>query len=167
MINKVVVLSRSAVEAVVAARGLASGARCISINSRAAFDPPQQCPLPQSLVEAGLVLPLWFDDIESADEEAVVFLGGERKRLFDWRDANEIARFLDALPEGKTLLVHCQAGISRSGAVAEVANEYLNGPGAHEEFMRMNPYIIPNSHVRAILRRRLNLVPIGAQEEGQ
>ena len=53
------------------------------------------------------------------------------------------------------IIVHCTAGISRSGAVGEVLNWYCNRFEADDsdcrKFEIMHPDIVPNAHVRRLL----------------
>ena len=68
--------------------------------------------------------------------------------------AHAIMRFVD---DGKLpLLVHCTAGISRSGAVGEVLNWYFNryletNTADDEDFVENNRQILPNTIVRRIM----------------
>ncbi len=56
------------------------------------------------------VLFLKFDDVGEVVDNSY--------RLFDFVDAGKILDFIDQVPEGETLIVHCHAGVSRSAAVA-------------------------------------------------
>ena len=72
--------------------------------------------------------------------------------------AQQIMRFVD---DGKLpLLVHCTAGISRSGAVGEVLNWYFNrylerNTQDDEDFTQNNHQIMPNFIVRRIMLEEL------------
>lgn len=64
------------------------------------------------------------------------------------------------------LLIHCRAGVSRSGAVGEVLNWYFNSylqqnGDDFAAFYQEHPQIEPNPHIRTVLLetldRRLNL----------
>lgn len=64
----------------------------------------------------------------------------------------EFARRSDPRP----LLIHCTAGVSRSGAVGEVLNWYFNrflenNPVVYECFVHEYPDIVPTPHVRHML----------------
>ena len=59
------------------------------------------------------------------------------------------------------LLVHCTAGISRSGAVGEVLNWYFNryledNAEDDADFTYNNRQILPNSIVRRIMLQKLD-----------
>jgi hypothetical protein len=91
-------------------------------------------------------LSLLFGDITNS--EAVASNDKEiSERLFSVGQARLIIKFLDALKTRpiRVLLVHCDAGVSRSGAVGIFACRYL---GLNErEFRAENDNIAPNTHV--------------------
>ena len=66
-------------------------------------------------------------------------------------------RIWDFAADGKLpLMVHCTAGISRSGAVGEALNWYFNSylqqsDGDFAAFYREHPDITPNPHIRSVL----------------
>lgn len=62
------------------------------------------------------VLTLYFDDIDAPVEGLT---------LFTSRQADEVIDFLARNRSVDTLLIHCYAGVSRSGAVADFVLEYL------------------------------------------
>jgi predicted protein tyrosine phosphatase len=77
--------------------------------------------------------------------------------LFTTTQAAQVARFARK-HRGKNILVHCAAGISRSGGIAEALLEAFpeyedKGWGRH-----------PNNLVRSLMKRALGLVPIGYEE---
>lgn len=47
-------------------------------------------------------------------------------------------------------IVHCAAGVSRSGAVAKFITEYFGGED--KDFYKLNPYTKPNQRILTILR---------------
>lgn len=66
-------------------------------------------------------------------------------KLFDNKDAKKIVEFLDIISKFcEVLVVHCDAGISRSGAVGLFACKYLNLD--EKKFMEKNR-IYPNNHI--------------------
>lgn len=72
-------------------------------------------------------------------------------KLFEKEDARLIIAFIDKIhkldvPE---LIIHCAAGISRSGAVGLWACRYLKLN--EREFRKQNEHILPNIHVLSIL----------------
>jgi predicted protein tyrosine phosphatase len=60
--------------------------------------------------------------------------------------------------EGRSILVHCAAGISRSGAIAEALLQ------AFPEYEDRGWMRHPNGHVRSLMKRALGLVPLGFEE---
>lgn len=150
---KIKVLARSFFEArqgTERERRLFLNYRIISINS-VSF-PAEPPPFSAHLLDAPNLLVLFFDDVDSGFSHAMTRV-----------DAERIAEF--ALhPDLRPLLIHCTAGISRSGAVGEVLNWYYNrverdAPGAFQRFARDNPDIVPNSHVRRLLLEALEIRP--------
>ena len=72
---------------------------------------------------------------------------------FSPRHAEAIMRFAGA--GDMPMLIHCTAGISRSGAVGEILDWYFNryianDPADHQFFVQNNRQIIANSLVRKI-----------------
>lgn len=64
------------------------------------------------------VLTVYFDDIEAPTDGLT---------LFTSRQADEIIDFILRNRKSDTLLIHCYAGISRTGAVADFALKLLGG----------------------------------------
>lgn len=77
--------------------------------------------------------------------------------LMTWEQAKNIAEFILQY-RGKNFMVHCAAGISRSGAIAEAILE------AFPEYEDAgNPALRhANPHVKTWLKRALGVGPIGA-----
>jgi predicted protein tyrosine phosphatase len=69
--------------------------------------------------------------------------------------AEAILDFLEQV-ENSDLIVHCGAGVSRSGAVAEFAAEYFRQKIDPREFTRNNSQIMPNQFVKKILVKQWN-----------
>ncbi len=136
MDQRIFAISLGEMERLVNRHGSKLRACVISINC-----PGAQAPLP---AESDGVLVLHFDDIEAPIEGAE-----DRFVLFDRAMAERILSFLQNLA-GRHLIVHCHAGVARSGAVALFAHELL-GTDA-EQFARDNPSIAPNRLVLSMLR---------------
>ena len=132
---------------------LLAKAKIISINSSWGFDDTP--PFSEELLNHPHLLTLTFDDICN-EPETPEDLGNAV--LFNEAMAQQIMRFVD---DGKLpLLVHCTAGISRSGAVGEVLNWYFNrylerNAGDDEDFLQNNRQIQPNTIVRRIMLEEL------------
>ena len=132
---------------------LLAKSKIISINSSWGLDDTP--PFSPELLNHPHLLTLTFDDICN-EPETPEDLGNAV--LFNEVMAEHIMRFVDDgnLP----LLVHCTAGISRSGAVGEVLNWYFNRYLEHnaaddEDFTQSNRQIMPNFIVRRIMLKVL------------
>ena len=127
--------------------------KIISINSSCGVDDTP--PFSPELLNHPHLLTLTFDDICS-EPETLEDLGNAV--LFNETMAEQIMRFVD---DGRLpLLVHCTAGISRSGAVGEVLNWYFNryqerNAADDEDFTQNNRQIQPNTLVRKIMLKVL------------
>ena len=123
--------------------------KIISINSSWGFDDTP--PFSERFLTHTHLLTLTFDDLCN-EPETPEDLGNAI--LFNKDMALAIMRFVD---DGKLpLLVHCTAGISRSGAVGEVLNWYFNrylenNTADNEDFVQNNRQILPNTIVRRIM----------------
>ena len=127
--------------------------KIISINSSWGFDDTP--PFSERFLTHPHLLTLTFDDLCN-EPETPEDLGNAI--LFNEDMAHAIMRFVD---DGKIpLLVHCTAGISRSGAVGEVLNWYFNryletNTADDEDFELNNRQIQPNTIVRRIMLKVL------------
>lgn len=116
--------------------------RIISINS-VSF-PAEPPPFSGRFLYAPNLLTLFFDDVETGLPHAMTRENAARIVEFTLR------------PDPRPLLVHCTAGVSRSGAIGEVLNWYCNrfredNSDAYERFVHDHPDIVPNVHVRRML----------------
>ena len=119
--------------------------RIISINDASLTEEP---PFRRRFFEHPSLLILRFDDVE----------GGQSRAMTE-SDAMKIVRFAKRDAE-KSILIHCNAGISRSGSVGEVLNWYFNrhlqrNDRDFEQFVRNHPDLMPNVHVRRTLLEAL------------
>ena len=93
------------------------------------------------------VINLFFDDVKDDFELSPTNKGVTKAFTEDM--AKKLVKFLDDNKHVKVLMVHCAAGISRSGAVGQFALDYLNGD---KEFFKINnSHITPNAEVSRIL----------------
>ena len=119
--------------------------RIISINS--VSHPAEVPPFSEEFLDADNLLILYFDDVEEGFPNAMTP-----------EQAKQIVDFI-RIEDDRPILVHCTAGISRSGAVGEVLNWYFNRFEADDsdsrKFEIMHPDIVPNSHVRRLLLTEL------------
>lgn len=86
---------------------------------------------------------LWFDDITLPKHE------NNDLTLMYPEQAELIALFIDRYKDNiSNIIVHCTAGISRSGAVGCVLARYLNGD---DEYLLATGRYIPNKHVYKLM----------------
>lgn len=103
---------------------------------------------PAILPDGPRVLNLVFEDMTPAEE------GSENHDLFDVEKSRAIVEFLYPFATSEheyTLIAQCNAGISRSGAVAVFAQRLCRIPW--EDFVKANPMISPNPYVLQLLMR--------------
>lgn len=93
------------------------------------------------------VLRLSFDDVE--EDLQISPTNKKMTKAFTEKDAKKIIEFLNSNKNIDNLIIHCAAGISRSGAVGRFALEYLKGD--QEFFYNNNKHILPNAKVLRIL----------------
>lgn len=94
---------------------------------------------------------LRFDDI-TKNEYDIKVKDNPKLRLFTKDHAENIVNFIDQInknPKIKTLVVHCAAGVSRSGAVGLFACRYLKL--SEYEFRMINLLIHPNEYIYDLL----------------
>jgi len=92
------------------------------------------------------VLRLWFDDVEHNNEVSPT--NQDSCSAFSEDQAHQVIEFVKNNRE-KNFIVHCSAGISRSGAVGTFINGYCGGNW--DEFKGSNPHILPNPRVSRML----------------
>ena len=102
-------------------------------------------------------LSLAFWDIRPKDLDADMLKQhpDAQKRLFTAEQAQQVREFVDLLqkdPEPIPLVVHCHAGVSRSGAVGIWIVRRLGLD--LEDFCSANRYIDPNQHVLKLLEEK-------------
>lgn len=103
--------------------------------------------LPKGFVD---VLRMEFQDYDS------LRLHPKDAQLFTPTQAAQIARFVRK-HRGLNILVHCAAGISRSGAIVEALLQ------AFPEYEDKGWPRHPNGHVKSLMKRALGLVPLGVE----
>jgi len=94
------------------------------------------------------VLRMWFDDVSYDDEVSPT--NKESCKAFTEKDGKKIIKFVNKNKD-RDFIIHCAAGISRSGAIGTFILDYLNGD--QEFFYNENKNIIPSAHVSIILNR--------------
>ena len=94
------------------------------------------------------VLLLQVDDINIKQVDTIE--KEEDLMLFTKEQAQQVIDFFKKMGEDFTLVVHCGAGVSRSGAIAEFARTYFNLN--YDDFKNNNPHILPNTLIVQKLR---------------
>lgn len=112
----------------------------ISIND------PQGTPEVPYFTEHANVKVLFFHDLEEDVEHPKY---GTLK-AFTMDQARELCDFILNNKDKTNCIVHCAAGVSRSGAVGTFINDFFKGD--LYEFHKRNPYIHPNAHVLRLLK---------------
>lgn len=107
------------------------------------------------------VLKLEFDDVSERD------MGGwssisDNTIFFNEDQAKQIHKFIASIPidSDKIFYIHCDAGVSRSGAVGYMLNEWFNkflsiNKEDQNFFKQNNSHIMPNPLVVRLLKREL------------
>lgn len=97
------------------------------------------------------VLILHFDDV--TEDGNVSPFGDDlgKTKAFSEDQAKQIIEFLNKNKDKRACMLHCAAGISRSGAVGAFIADYFRVPFA--EYKRTNPQIRPNPHVSSTLNK--------------
>jgi predicted protein tyrosine phosphatase len=93
------------------------------------------------------VLNLAFDDCEHDGQPSPT--QPEGTRAFNEEQATKLFEFIKKHRDKEQCVVHCMAGISRSGAVGTFINGYAGGDW--DEFKRTNTQISPNARVHRML----------------
>jgi predicted protein tyrosine phosphatase len=122
---------------------------CISIVEPGRV-PPSIYDTPPKLSQFMSVLRLYFMDYDSErmhPEDAV---------MFTLEQAQLITKYVTAF-RGYNILVHCAAGVSRSGGIVEAILS------AFPEYEDHGWKRFPNGHVKRLLKRALGVVPMGAE----
>jgi len=128
---------------------------CQKFNFISIFSSKDFSPLP----DQSNILKLEFDDITDMDIPQK-HADGSPLILFNHEHAEQIVRFICRINHSKILVVHCDAGISRSGAVGAQLNDFYNRiledhPEDYTIFAGDNSGIIPNPLVARILEEEL------------
>lgn len=86
------------------------------------------------------VLILYFHDWTSQIDDLV--------QLISEDDVKNIIEFISNMDQQKDLIIHCTAGISRSGAIGSCLNHYFNSGSDnmmdYKDFVDRHPHIHPN-----------------------
>ena len=92
---------------------------------------------------------MWFYDL---DEDIYNEVKDFTYKTISDEQLDELYDFIMKNKDNKNFVVHCTAGISRSGAVGEFVNDLFGIPYA--EFRKQNPNIIPNTYIKKKLNEK-------------
>lgn len=95
------------------------------------------------------VLNLSFDDCTEDGQPSPTQPDGIKS--FNIKQAAILYNFIKANLDKKQCIVHCMAGISRSGAVGAFINDLTGGD--YNKFKYINPQVCPNAHVSYLLNK--------------
>jgi predicted protein tyrosine phosphatase len=98
------------------------------------------------------VLVMHFPDFGETMIENYTKMGVKPFHIFNEHKAKKIYEFIKRNKDKSLAVLHCGAGISRSGAVGAFIFD-LYGDMTYEEFKRKNPQIQPNQHILKLLRK--------------
>ena len=160
MISKIKVYNRFNME-IVAQFGLDSGFpfcdrawHLVSIHGSSSLYLTDERIAALKKIGLGSYLSLEFWDITDSPETIKALKdGGFRYILFTDLQAKQTVKFLEDRKNeagDDVLVLHCDAGISRSGAISEFACELFGHD--RQEFIKENPYLNPNPMVLRMLR---------------
>jgi predicted protein tyrosine phosphatase len=88
----------------------------------------------------------YFADVEKDETHK-----GELHKAFTEEQAIEMNKFIQRHQDKKVCVVHCTAGVSRSGAVGAFIAEVLGIN--YLDYTKANPAVQPNAHVLNLLRK--------------
>lgn len=104
------------------------------------------------------VLNLTFDDISAFGVEPLAgSSAGDGYVLFDESMAREIVAFVETNKDASVWIVHCSAGVSRSGAVSRWLKDRLEFKYGIEANNVDGRHAVPNAYVLEVLDRVLYL----------
>jgi len=120
------------------------------------FSTPICCPLSafSPFPDAPNVLKLQFDDVTEKDT-------GDDLQHFTSEMAEKIKEFISKITDdgSREFFVHCDAGVSRSGGVGYVLNEYFNkfltDNKVDQNYFATENCVMPNSEVVRLLKNAL------------
>lgn len=98
------------------------------------------------------VLNVWFDDLDFSYKDK----DGHTHTGLQPEQAKEIVEFIRANKNKQLAIVHCAAGVSRSGSVAQFIADMWHIP--YDKFTRMNPSISVKAHFTQTLNEALNKI---------
>lgn len=97
------------------------------------------------------VLSLRFDDIDEPLD--LKLFGEEYVQVYPMSEvqADHIVEFVEKNKDKETFIVHCMAGVSRSGGVTRWISEHFKQ--SNFAYREENPYVKPNQRIINLLRK--------------
>jgi predicted protein tyrosine phosphatase len=95
------------------------------------------------------VLNIFFDDVENDIIEKE-----KQYKSFSIEQGKQLIEFIETNKEKDSFIIHCLAGISRSGAIGQFICDYFQSD--KEQFKINNKHINPNQQVLKILNNLIN-----------
>jgi predicted protein tyrosine phosphatase len=96
---------------------------------------------------------MFFDDVDQEYNAPVMSINENRvAKAFTRKQAKELFDFINKHKDKEVCIVHCTAGISRSGAVGQFINDYTASD--KQWFKQQNRHIIPNNLVLRLLQEQ-------------
>jgi predicted protein tyrosine phosphatase len=86
-------------------------------------------------------------------EDYIQTYWGQPTGIFNEYKAKKLYNFIKANKDKHLSVIHCGAGISRSGAIGTFIFD-MYGETTYEEFKRKNPRIEPNQHILKLLNEQ-------------
>lgn len=97
------------------------------------------------------ILNLWFDDAE--DQYPILGQSNEKLILFNEDMAQKVIDFIEKNKDKKQWMLHCTAGINRSGSIGAFLADYFGI--SSWMFKRDNPQVQGNTLVKNLMRKYL------------
>jgi len=89
-----------------------------------------------------------FDDVSNRLEKSPI----NKNECYPMTEDDEVKNFnFIKKHSGRNFIIHCAAGISRSGAVGQFITDYLELD--QMDFRQKNPNILPNGHISRLLNK--------------
>ena len=98
------------------------------------------------------VLVMKFDDLTDTEWDRIAPATQKGLNLFNEKHAKQIVDFLEKNKGKDYCMVHCAAGVSRSGAVGTFINDFYSKVD-YFTFMSRNKYVKPNAYVLTTLKK--------------
>ena len=99
------------------------------------------------------VLTLFFDDCDEYIKYPKIGSNGDFIEVIPMSEEQglEVMEFVKKMGKNPNIYVHCTAGVSRSGAIGAFISDYLGIKW--DEFKKVNPYVLPNTHISSLMKK--------------